>query len=311
MPNIQLQDFSLDTTVIPSEIYQWRRRSITSLGLKMWTQVRDELDRFIEEYLEVSGFPRDKSPFLRIDAYINPDGSALQILDINASFVDGWWNALNLTRAMGTSANQVLLEDFPSRLLLQEECYRPEFELAVRELELRWSDLKWRKRLKEVQALDSRVSTYVYGNPPWIQEENTYPYDALRMDNKRLLAQFSQIWKWTTVQVPKIYTPDSFSWANLPSGWVLKLISKKDIMENPQIRRVQIWVKKNNSSLRLLWDAGRLIVQENVATMKDNSGNNTQIIILATRKSVVGYTQFSPKSIINDDSIQWPLLLQS
>jgi hypothetical protein len=88
--------------------------------------------------------------------------------------------------------------------------------------------------------LDSRVPTYIYGNPRREQEPNTYPYDALRMDNKRLLARFSEVWRSERVKIPTIYTPDSVSWESLPNSGVLKLTSKKDIEENPNIRRVQI-----------------------------------------------------------------------
>lgn len=308
--NVSLQEFDLDRSLVPESIYTWMKWEITNIWLSFSPEIREEIDRFIWEFLSRSWFPESKPAFLRIDAYIDPDGSWIQILDVNASFVDGWWNALNLTRAIGASVNGILIEDFPTRLLLREEQYRPEFELAMRELQLARGSPE-SKRFKEVKAIDSRVPTYIYGNPLWVQEPNTYPYDALRMDNKRLLARFSETWKSDTVQIPKIYTPDSLSWEALPTDWVVKLISKSDIKENPDTRRVQIWFKKNNQALRLLWDAGRLIVQEKTDTMKDNSGNNAQAVILATGKVVAGYVQFSPKGIINDDSIQWPLLLQS
>jgi len=46
----------------------------TNMGLLLSSGVREELDIFIEKYLDSSCFPQDKEPFLRIDAYINPDG---------------------------------------------------------------------------------------------------------------------------------------------------------------------------------------------------------------------------------------------
>lgn len=304
---IQLQTFSQDPSLLEKEIYQWRDRLITNIWISLSPIARRELDEFIWQYLDSSGFPRDKEPFLRIDAYINPDGSSIQILDINASFVDGWWNALNMTRSIGGYVNRALLETFPRRLMLWEEQYRPEFELTKRE----FSQLGI--KTKEVTSIDSRTTTYVYGNPPiWMQEENNYPFDALRMDNKKLLARFSERWKWNTVRIPKLYTPESTAWRDIPYDGVLKLASKQDITENPDVRRVQIWVKRNSLQLRRLWDAGKIVVQEPVQTMKNpETGDNTQATILTTRQSVVWYTQFSPKSIINDDSTQWPLILQN
>lgn len=309
--NICTKEFDLDRSIVAGQIYAWKERAITNLWLSFSPEVRGEIDRCIDEYLIQSWFPRTEKPFLRIDAYISPDGASIQILDINASFVDGWWNALNLTRAIGASVDRTLLESFPTRLMLPDETYRPEFDLAQRELEQLWDgDDGAKKRFLTTKNPDARVPTYIYGNPPWIPQKNMYPYDALRMDNKRLLARFSEVWQSERVKIPKIYTPDSTPWETLPDTGVLKLASKKDIEQNPDIRRVQLWVKKNNQALRLLWDAGRLVVQEKVETMK-NWENNIQAILLATRQVVAGYTQFSPKGIINDDSLQWPLLLQS
>lgn len=308
--NINLQEFTLDPTIVAPTIYQWKEREITNLWISCSPETRNELDRFIEQYLRLSWFPASERAFLRIDAYINPDGSWIQILDVNASFVDGWWNALNLTRAIGTSVDRTLLESFPTRLMLPDELYKPEFDLAQMELERLWkTDTPSKKRFLLTKNPDARTSTYVYGNPVWITQRNIYPYDALRMDNKRILSRLSETWQSEIVKIPTIYTPDSLSWEALPDDGILKLISKKDIEENPNIRRVQLWVKKNNQALKLLWDAGRLVVQEKAETMK-NGDNNIQAILLTTRKVVAGYTQFSPKGIINDDSLQWPLLLQ-
>jgi len=56
--------------------------------------------------------------------------------------------------------NQKLLETFPAKIMLQEERYRPEFELAIKELK------ELGIMTKETKVIDGRQPTYIYGNPP-------------------------------------------------------------------------------------------------------------------------------------------------
>ena len=58
------------------------------------------------------------------------------------------------------------------------------------------------------------------------------------------------------------------------------------------------------------WDQSKMIAQQRVDTLRNKNWQKMQLVLMcANNTPVAGYVQSSDKEIINDDSIQSPLIL--
>jgi hypothetical protein len=99
--NIKFCNFDMDPSIVAPVIYGKNPHQTTSRGIELSQGVSDELRRFLSGFSASAGV--EQTPYYRIDAYFDED--TLWILEINASFVDGWGTALNLARASGIQIN--------------------------------------------------------------------------------------------------------------------------------------------------------------------------------------------------------------
>lgn len=297
---ISPRDFSIDTEIIAPKIYWDFQREISSKWVLVNDEVRWELEDFLQEYARFLWLTNRKI-FFRIDAYF--DENKLYILDMNASFVDGWWNAINFTRAVSWGVWEILSWYFPASFFLQEDVYRPEFELAIREIWQQTWECIW-----ETKTLDFSKQTYVY----WAlkdseTQENFYPFNWIKNDDKRNLARFSRIWRWDLVRIPYIFSPEETKYSELPENVALKVASKNDIKSDWR-NKVFIWKPKKWQSL---WEEWKLVAQTLQNPQKNDNWENMQAIILtAWAKVIAWYVQNSARNIINDSSVQSPLIFK-
>ena len=296
MNNITPLITAINPDIVAPSIYEWIQRKWTNNWVELSTKITEELDIFLSDYTQFIWQKRDS--YYRIDAYFNED--IIYIIDINASFVDGWWNALNFSRSIWQEIDNILLEKFPQKMYLQEQQYRPEFQLCIDEMNMLWIDTQ------EIWELIDRYKTYVYGTLP--KTENAFPFDGLRIDNKMNLALFAKQWKGTNIQIPNIITPTDIGWPDTPKDMVYKVSSKSDISRDGW--NVKIWKPKNGKWASRKWEQYKMIAQERVETMKNRDGENMQLIIMcANDVAVTGYVQSSTWEQINDNSNQSPIIL--
>lgn len=301
---IWFKDFSINPEIIAPRIYSSFDRQISSRWIEINDEVRWELEDFLKAYIEFLWLG-DKKAFFRIDSYF--DQNRLYILDVNASFVDGWGNAINFTRAVWEEVWEILNWYFPKNFFLQEEVYRPEFELAISEV---WMQT-W-ENFQEIDELNSMMSTYIYWNlRGWKETENVYPFNWIKNDDKRNLARFSKIWRWDLVKIPVFITPkDEQDFYKIPDDVVLKIASKNDIDESWR-NKVFVWKKTIWKRWRNLWNTWILVAQTLQNPQKNDNWENTQAIILtAWANAIAWYVQNSTRSIINDSSVQSPLIFK-
>lgn len=303
MNNFELRNTDMDPTIVAKTIYWNTQRDFANQMVEMSPKIQQELNKFLEKFSEFVGMK--KTSFYRIDAYFNEE--KLYILDINASFVDGWWNALNFARATSQQINAILNETMPKSFYLQEQIYRREFELCLQELQELWIEAQ------EVRKLSESIKTYVY----WTIKRtiNVFPYDGLRVDNKINLALFSKIWKADNVVIPQIITSAEASWEDIPKDYVLKLNRKTNIenkySNRPEWWNVKIWKPNKWKWASQKWESWEMIAQQQVETMKNKNAQNMQLILMSTDDNIIAwYTQASNKDIINDNSFQSPLIMK-
>lgn len=303
MNNFELIDTDMDRSIVADTIYGNQTRNFWEEMVEVSENIIKEMNNFLKEYSQFVGIT--KTTFYRIDGYFNEDN--LYILDINASFVDGWWNALNFARATTQEINSILGESMPENFYLQDQIYRPEFNLCIDELQKIWIDCQ------EVSQISERMKTYVY----WImwRTTNVYPYDGIRMDNKMNLALFSKKWQWNNIQIPKIITSWEASWEDLPKDYVYKIAWKNDIWFTkswkPDGWKVNIWKPKKWKWAGGKWESWKMLAQEPVKTMINKKSESMQLIFMCADDTVIwGYVQSSEKDIINDNSNQSPLIIK-
>ena len=295
MNKIITKKFDLDEKIIAKSIYWNEKRNFTNEWIEISEEVKEEFKIFLEEYIKFIWLK--KTAFFRIDAYF--DENNLYISDINWSFVDGWWNALNLTRAINEDIDNILLSKFPENFYLQEEIYRPEFELLISELNLNWI------KAEEIEEINERYKTYLY----WTESRkwNLFPYDWLRIDNKMNLALFSKKWKWKNIKIPEFTLSSEKSYEDIPKKSVLKVTWKQDIKWLDW--KIKIWKPKNWKLASKLWEENKLVVQEiKDPYIDENWKNNQAIFMTINSEPIVWYVQKSIENIINDNSVQWPLI---
>lgn len=299
MNNIRFKDFQIDEKIIAPEIYSWAKRQISSKWIEISDEINGELSNFLKSYIDFLWL-NWKRVFFRIDCYF--DEKKLYILDVNASFVDGRWNGLNFTRSVWEKVESILLEPFPNNLYLGEEQYRPEFELFINE----WNLLFWEKRFNEKLCLDEPTYFYWTTKQVW---ENIFPYNWIQNDDKINLARFSKIWTWELVKIPEfILYEEQNDFSKLPENIVLKIANKNNI--RPDWRnKVFIWKSKYWKNWQENWKDWILVAQKiQNPSINEWLWKSQAIILTAWAKAVCGYLQNSIKNIINDNSVQSPLI---
>jgi hypothetical protein len=126
---ISFSDFDMDESIVAPIIYGDNRHSTTNRGVVISGETRQELKKFLFGFNASVGI--EQTPYYRIDAYF--DEQTLWLLEINASFVDGWGTALNLARASGIMVDPSPLV-FPKWFTSKSRLYLPELQLFVSEL---------------------------------------------------------------------------------------------------------------------------------------------------------------------------------
>ncbi len=297
---IKWVNFELDKSVVAPVIYGTCRHETTGRGVELSSEIATELRRFLAGFNASLGviYP----PYYRIDAYF--DQWSVNILELNASFVDGWGTALNLARAAGIQVPGGKLL-FPEKFATLDEVYKPELELFVREL----GYLGHRHVVSDV-ASNADSPVYVYGRIGTKENPNTLPHDGLRLDNKFNLAEFSHEWKGEIVRIPRHYTNRSTEWRSVPSEVVLKFADKN----GPECRaaRQSVIIGKpagKAAFIRKCYECGSIVAQDLVHPAQ-RDGENCQLVIMAIGdEPITGYVQYSHKKIINDNSVHGPLVL--
>ncbi len=305
---ITFKEFNINKDIITSSIYEGQKRQIDNMWIEISEEINAELTIFLDNYINFLWL-NWKKVFFRIDAYF--DKNQLYILDMNASFVDGRWNALNLTRSIWKKVDLLILNYFPKNLKLEKEEYRPEFELCIKELNILFFNDQVNgyeypdfNEISDIKSKKEEIYIYWETNKIW---ENILPYNWKYIDNKNNLADFSKIWKWDFLKIPEFITSNELNYSQLPKEIVLKIAWKEDIREDWR-NKVFIWKPKKWGSL---WEQWKLVAQEKVSPLKNYKWENTQAIILSLwTKALVWYVQNSTKDIINDNSIQSPLVLK-
>lgn len=297
-----LTRFRQDWSAIANCIYKDYPHLTTSYGVAIWRDDSAELHRFVVEYADYLNL---KNPYFRIDIYPDIDGT-FQVLEVNAAFVDGWGTALNLSRASGIQAQ---VPSFPACFACPNPDYHPELEVLVNEKGLfgeRHQIMDW--------TGNPDCPTYVYGRVE-AKSNLIYPYNGIEMDSKLNLAEFGQIWQGKRVKIPVFYTAGQTPWIDLPEDIYLKFVHKS----GPESQHARFSVKKGKPKgkspfLSQCYNEQTLIAQASIkprkAMLEDQDEERTvQIVLLATRESLLGYVQYGKGDIITDNSIHGPLLL--
>ena len=302
--NIRFFDFDTDQSVVAEVIYGNNRHYTTSRGIILIKEIEFELKQFLLEYNFSVGVER--TPYYRIDAYFNED--SLWILEINASFVDGWGTALNLARA---NSIQVDLEKltFPKYFGLKNHVYMPELELFLNELKILGINEHAIKRNYQGSS-NGHESIYVYGRVADEYQANIFPYDGVRLDNKINLSLFSRTWNGYNVKIPQHYLDRFCSWEDVPEEVFLKFCDKGG--EECTRARQSVLIGKPGGKakfLRKCYQLESLLAQEVIQPAKHNNNNCQLVILVIGNEIVTGYTQYSQSEIINDNSIHGPLMI--
>lgn len=213
---IRFTEFTLDRVAVAGCIYKNVSHEVTSNGVVLSSEVKAELRQFLDAFNTFIGVT--EMPYYRIDAYVQ--GDALWILELNASFVDGWGTALNLCRVSGGSVDPESLV-FPELFATESSDYLPELEVFLAELKLVGVD----GQIVPYQYYPE-LPTYIYGRVGSVTQKNVRPFEGLRLDDKRNLAQFSTLWQGKYVRVPRHYMSDTDLWEDIPASAVLKFCDK-------------------------------------------------------------------------------------
>jgi len=273
----RLQQFLIDESVLAKRIYRDYPHETTGVGLIVEAQVRAELERFLRQFTKFVG--TELSLFMRLDVFASRD--ALTIIEVNVELQDGWGVALNLLRASGHAFDQVAR--LPAEIIVYNDDYLPEFELAQREALLFGHQLdlvSWRDR-------------------PGIPAKSVY-------DDKAFLSRFSRFWRGETVRVPAMYSVDDTPWESLPQDVVFKFREKY----GNEARKARYSVIHRGDMgkgkfMRLCYNEGTAVAQDYVEPMRWADGSAAQGIIMCSGcVPATGYTQVAPAHtfVINDKS---------
>ncbi len=345
----------MDESIVAPVIYKNEKHKTTNQGVILEEEITKELRRFFHEFhtfvwkKDYGNLNRDYKEghfienYYRLDAYF--DNNTLNVLEINASFVDGWGTAFNLARASGIKVSFDKCH-FPKKFGSTSSDYLPELELFVDELKKsglkHFEDCKvfesWKTEwLKDNQTYDWGKDAYskdwyVYGRGeredglskpklprvlPWVQKSHSGEYHT--MDSKMHLALFSKEWNGNFVKIPKHYIAPETSWEDIPKKVVLKFC-EKDSDECKRVRQSVLFDKPEGKSkfLRKCYENKMLIVQDFVRPSSQKiegsiyEKEDCQIIIfIICNEPITGYVQYSNKYIINDNSTHGPLLIKN
>ncbi len=323
--SIYTPKFDLGKGVVASCIYAGYPHRTCARGLEvlLFSKLRD----FLKKYLAFCGYD-EEGIYFRIDAYLNPEiapSSYLNILEINAHFVDGWGTALNLSRAAGFPVERARTVKFPAYWACRDLAYLPELELAVQELNYlgHYAEVVF----PPYTGFHDR-ELYVYGRPdhhPLIR-----PAHGRALDNKMNLARFSRAlspskYPWEQgVVIPRFYFQETTPWEELPENVVFKFCDKT----GPEATRARSSVLFRDQVgkgkfVRRCYAEQTVVAQEFVASAEERisppvNGEDEfwdsakQVVILtAGATPITGYLQLAPrgKRIINDNSIHAPILI--
>lgn len=297
--NVQFSDFNTDESVIAQIIYGTSNHSTTNKGVVISPEVRQELQQFLSNFNTAVGV--EQTPYYRIDAYF--DEKSLWILEINASFVDGWGTALNLARASDIVIDSEKLI-FPERFASINRVYTPELKLLVSEL----THLGMNGHSIHEWNRDDADKIYVYGRVGSKNQPHVLPYDGLRLDDKLNLGLFSKGWCGNFVKVPRHFISRYESWEEIPQNAVLKFCDKGS-EECKRARHNVIFGKPSGKApfIKRCYRAETLLAQDFVPP-KTQDGKNCQLVILAIGdEPITGYVQYSHSRMINDSSTHGPL----
>lgn len=296
---IIFSEFDVDQSSVAPVIYSTNPHQTTNKGVILPSETAQELKCFLSGFNISVGI--EQTPYYRIDAYF--DEQSLWILEINASFVDGWGTALNLARASGIAIDPTKLV-FPTRFATKSMVYRPELELLVHELTARGINghtiCEWNG--------SGADPIYVYGRVGLKNQPHILPHDGLRLDNKLNLGLFGRTWNGGLVRTPRHYIGRFEQWEDIPREVVLKFCDKGSA-ECARAHHSVIFNKPSGKApfLKRCYRAEILLAQDTVRPTKQDE-NNCQLIILAIGdEPITGYVQYSWSEIINDNSTHGPL----
>lgn len=301
---MEFRTFRMQAHWVAPNIYGDMQHHTTNLGCVIPKTIRRELESLLKQFNQLVGARR--TPYYRIDAYFDPRDGLITILEINASFVDGWGTALNLARAAGIRVPSESLT-FPNRLATTDWVYLPELQLFRDELRELGHDghsiVEW--------TYDDSQPIYVYGRVREVYD-NVFPYDGLRLDNKLNLAQLSRRWQGRYVHIPRHFVSGKSNWDDIPGDAVLKFCNKNSIACQRARWSVCFGKPKGKAPfLRQCYREESLLAQEHITPASDGGIHNCQLVIMAIgNKVMTGYVQFSPKRLINDNSTHGPLMIQ-
>lgn len=321
---ISFERFPLVRGHVATCIYDVAPHQVTDEGVRLSPNVVRQLRDFLCNYNRFVDAPAN--PYYRIDAYFSE--RTLYILEVNAAFVDGWGTALNLARTSSIRLNRDLLR-FPKFFVSLDVVYLPELRLLVSELE--HLGIGGNTVCESLSELGADESAYVYGRFDG-RGQIHYPMDGVRIDNKMNLARFSQQWdprRASKIRIPKHFVGcDGLSieptmWDDIvkvqqnrfpfevgPLNMVLKFCDKGGLECAKYRKSVIVGIPEGkNKYLRKCYEYGTVIAQEYIQPQKFQSDNCQLVILTVGDEPVTGYVQYSPKNIINDNSVHGPLAL--
>ena len=273
---IEFCQFELDSSVVAPVIYKDLPHRTTSVGLKVSKTVQEELQKFLQGFLEFHG-RSEHDTFIRVDAFFSQE--KLYIIELNVELADGWGVALNLARAC--NGGLVLPNTkMPSKYVAYSSNYLPEYQLAIEEFRL---------------LGHSGVSIETH----WGKTEEKDP-----LDNKLALEQFSRTQIAGVVGTPRMYSVENTPWVQVPEDVVFKFTEKY----GSEATRARYSVKKRSGIgkgefMRKCYNRGRAIAQERIEPRRLSDGSVTQAIIMCSGSTpVTGYLQVAEarEFIIND-----------
>lgn len=326
--HVKIAEFEVDSAIIPASVYHDGRTEmphrVTTSGLALSYGAFREVAQFIKM------FSRDAMPdgntaqhYFRLDAFFDPRSETLQLLEVNARFVDGWGIALNLSRAAGHTLMQHKDDidvDFPCIWQLEDERYRGEFELAIKEINLMNRYREHRSNCVEngpdYQRNLTEIYWYGYHAPRALKRVRMVaPRDGELLDNKMTLANFAAKWKGSVLQIPTFHSHEVCAWGQLPEKVIFKFINKL----GPEARRAHASVLYRDQIgsgrfAKRCYENGSLIAQDLVEGMEVCAGGESvlQAVILAVDDGpLTGYTLGAPKGtrIVNDSFTHGPLVI--
>ncbi|MCA9375969.1 MAG: hypothetical protein KC925_02800 [Candidatus Doudnabacteria bacterium] len=306
---IEFRTFPLTQGILPRTIYKYYLCKWDERGVVLPEAIRSGLSALLQEVVLRAGeSPDQEGLYFRVDLYVDPACDIVYVLEVNACFVDGWGTALALSRAAG-HAVVLAPEQFPRRWTVHNTSYHPEFELALRELQiagagpleaLSWSDVLFGA------CVDP---TYWYGQ---FRARNTHPdvwpYKGSVLDSKRWLAEVSKTWSHPMVRIPAFFDHTSHDWDVLPEEVVFKPVQKADATDTVKFRAGM----GKGKAVKRRYGRGLMLAQERVPTFRLDSQPVQLIVMCAGTTPVAGYTLIADPdaSIINDSASHGPLIFE-